>query len=193
MTKRKKNDPVKQAEETVAKQSGLEEAQLRIRELEEAVAKKEEELKESNDKQLRVLAEFDNYRKRVNRERQDIARYGCENLIKNLIPILDNFQRAMEAAGENQDFQNFITGIKMIQGSLFAALQKEGLQPIRALKEKFDPHLHDVMMQVETDDEAEGTVVEEMLTGYKLHDKVIRHSMVKVSKKKVKEPREEKK
>ena len=160
----------------------LTECEEKITMLENELAKKNEEAKENYDKFLRNLAEFDNYRKRVNKERAEIYRYGCENLIKNMLPMLDNFERAMAATQEIQDFKNFVTGIKMIQSNLADILEKEGLKPISAVGLQFDPHLHDAVMQVETTEASDGTVTEEVLKGYMLNERVLRHSMVKVAK-----------
>ena len=150
--------------------------------LEKELAGKSEEAKENYDKFLRNMADFDNFRKRMNKEKSDIHRYGSENLIKSMLPALDNFERALSAAKVNRDFDAFIAGIEMIYANLLSTLEKEGLNPIGAEGEPFDPYLHEGVMHVESENAAEGTVLEELQRGYRLHDRVIRHSMVKVAK-----------
>ncbi|SHK79352.1 nucleotide exchange factor GrpE [Desulforamulus aeronauticus] len=129
---------------------------------------------------LRLQADYENLRRRTRQEREELLKYGSEQLIKNLLPVMDNFARALNSAGDGGE--KFINGVEMIQRQLNDVLSNEGLAPIPALEEPFDPNLHDAVMQVEDSDQPENTVVEELLTGYYLKGKVIRHSMVKVAK-----------
>lgn len=129
----------------------------------------------------RLQAEFDNYRKRTQKEKEDLAKYATERVVKAMLPILDNFERAMAASETKQDFNNFAQGVRMILRQMQDVLTKEGLTPIEAVGQPFDPNLHDAVLRVESDEHPENTVVEEMQKGYYLKDKVLRPSMVKVS------------
>lgn len=131
---------------------------------------------------LRTQADFDNFRRRSRMEKEEFAKYASQKLIEALLPIVDNFERAVAASRENQDFESLAKGVEMTQRQLLQVLEAEGLAPIQAVGEPFNPELHQAIMQVEAEDGVEsGTVVEEVQKGYKLKDKVIRPSMVKVS------------
>ena len=129
----------------------------------------------------RLQAEFDNYRKRTQREKEDIIRYAAEQIIKAMLPVLDNFERAIAASQTNQDFGSFAQGVDMIFRQMFNILAKEGLTPIEAVGQPFDPNLHEAVLRTEAEGQPENTVVEEVQKGYRLKDKVLRPSMVKVS------------
>ncbi|HBV88131.1 nucleotide exchange factor GrpE [Desulfosporosinus sp.] len=130
---------------------------------------------------LRLQAEFDNYRKRTQKEKTEIIKHSTERLVAELLPVLDNFERAASSAQSNPDFNAFSQGVDMIYRQLQTALGKEGLKPIEAVGQPFDPNLHDAVLRVESDDHSENTVVEELQKGYYLKEKVLRPSMVKVS------------
>ncbi|MGI5901665.1 MAG: nucleotide exchange factor GrpE [Desulfitobacteriia bacterium] len=149
--------------------------QLRT-ELEEAKLK----AKEYYDHLQRLKAEFDNFRKRTAKEKGEIARYASENIILSLLPILDNFERALESAQNNQEFDSFCQGVEMIFRQLLKVLEEEGLKPIEAEGKPFDPNLHEAFIREESSEE-ENIVLEELQKGYFLKDKVIRPSRVKVS------------
>ncbi|AFQ45834.1 nucleotide exchange factor GrpE [Desulfosporosinus meridiei] len=136
---------------------------------------------EHKDHMLRLQAEFDNYRKRTQKEKTEIIKYASERLISELLPVLDNFERAASSAQVNPDFNAFSQGIDMIYRQLQTALNKEGLKAIEAAGQPFDPNLHDAVLRVESDEHPENTVVEELQKGYYLKEKVLRPSMVKVS------------
>lgn len=140
--------------------------------------------KELQDRLLRLAAEFDNYKKRTAREFENIIKNANENLILDLVNILNSFSRAVESPQNNQSLEGFKAGVELIHGQLKNLLSKEGLEEIKAKGEKFDPALHEAVMQLESDQE-EGTVLEEISKGYKLNGKVIRHSQVVVAKKKL--------
>lgn len=128
----------------------------------------------------RLKAEFDNFRRRTVKEKEEIAKYASERVIMSLLPVLDNFERALESAKSNQDFDAFSQGVEMIFRQLMKVLEEEGLKPIKAHGEQFDPNLHEAMFREESDEE-ENTILEELQKGYYLKDKVIRPSRVKVS------------
>lgn len=157
--------------------------------LEEKVFTLEAELKQSKvqaeeyySQLQRLQAEFDNYRKRTQKEKEETVKYAAERVIVALLPILDNFERAVNSAKANQDFNAFSQGVEMILKQMQTALAKEGLTAIEAVGQPFDPNLHDAVLQVDSEDHPENTVVEELQKGYYLKEKVLRPSMVKVSR-----------
>ncbi|KLU65998.1 MULTISPECIES: nucleotide exchange factor GrpE [Desulfosporosinus] len=133
------------------------------------------------DRFLRLQAEFDNYRRRTQKEKTEIVKYASEQLVSELLPVLDNFERATSSAQNNPDITAFSQGVDMILRQLQTALSKVGLKPMEAVGQPFDPNLHDAVMRVESEDHPENTVVEELQKGYFLKEKVLRPSMVKVS------------
>ncbi len=142
----------------------------------------EERLREKEDRYLRLAAEFDNYKKRTARQFENMTISSVERVITPLLEVVDNFQRALESAGQNSDYESLKKGMELIYQQLQAILKKEGVEEIEAVGKPFDPNLHDAMMQVESDQYDEGIVVQEMMKGYKIRDRVIRHSRVVVSK-----------
>jgi len=128
----------------------------------------------------RLKAEFDNFRKRTVKEKEEISKYASERIISSLLPVLDNFERALESAKKNKDFDSFSQGVEMIFRQFMKILEEEGLRPIEAVGKPFDPNLHEAMFREESDQE-ENIILEELQKGYYLKDKVIRPSRVKVS------------
>ena len=137
---------------------------------------------ELNEKYLRLFAEYDNYRKRTAREIGEIIQRGAEKLISELLPILDNLDRATEHRNDKTTFEEYVKGIALIEDQFRAILGQSGLVAIDAVGKPFDPNLHDAMMQIESEDHESGSVVSEIEKGYLLAGKVIRHSKVVVSK-----------
>jgi molecular chaperone GrpE len=157
-------------------QEGAELVEIPSVELEQLKAEKDEYY----DRILRLTAEFDNYKKRTRREFDGFRRYAAENVIQEILPVLDNFERALDSVPESAD-DGFREGIEIIHRQLHEALGKAGLSPMEAVGQEFDPNLHDAVMPVQSDEHQEGTVVEEFQRGYTLFDKVIRHAKVSVS------------
>lgn len=132
------------------------------------------------DRLARLQAEFENARKRAAKEQQDFREYALADTIKALLPILDSFERALQASpAERSEFRS---GVELIYKQLLDALQKLGLRPIPAKGEPFDPHLHQAIEMVETTDAKDHEVLEELQRGYKLKDRLLRPSMVKVAR-----------
>ncbi|MBW2980366.1 nucleotide exchange factor GrpE [Candidatus Woesearchaeota archaeon] len=148
--------------------------------LEKSETSQKEKIKELTETLQRLQAEFENYKKRVDKEKAEFVKYSKHELIAKLLPILDSFKLAIKNGKNNPDF---FKGIELIFSQFYSALEAEGLRPIEALGKKFDPYKHEVLMQ-ETSDKEEDIVLEELQKGYMLNDKVLRHSKVKVSKKK---------
>jgi len=129
----------------------------------------------------RLQADFDNYRKRTQKEKIELIKYASERLVGELLPVLDNFERAVIAAKANPDFTSFSQGVEMILRQMQTALSKEGLKAMEAVGQPFDPNLHEAVLRVESEEHPENTVVEEIQKGYYLKEKVLRPCMVKVS------------
>lgn len=141
---------------------------------------KTEEAEQHYNRVLRLQADYENLRRRTRQEREELIKFGSEQLINGLLPVLDNFERAVASAGDGGE--KFVSGVEMIFRQLNEVLAGEGLAAIPAQGEQFDPNIHDAMLQVEDTGEPENTVVEELRKGYYLKGKVIRPSLVKVAK-----------
>lgn len=136
------------------------------------------------DRLLRLQADFDNTRKRLDREKQDFVKFANEGLILELLNVLDDLERTVGLAQtQHQDLSAFLKGVEMILAHLYEMLKEYGVKPIEAEGKIFDPHLHEALMQIEDKNLPEHTVVEELQKGYLLNDRVIRTAKVKVSKK----------
>ncbi|WP_292469145.1 nucleotide exchange factor GrpE [Methanolobus sp.] len=142
-----------------------------------------DEAVELRDKLLRLTAEFDNFRKRSSREKEEYRKFAVEQIIIELLEVYDNFERALESARQTDDISSVITGVEMVFKQFTGILEKEGLQKIECEGTEFDPFLHEAMMHVEHPEHDENTVVDVCKPGYYLHTKVIRPAMVTVSKK----------
>lgn len=139
------------------------------------------EVLEHQQRTLRVQADFDNFRRRTQKEKEDLGKYASSKLITELLPVIDNFERALQASEENPEFESFSKGVNMIFRQLESVLATEGLTAMKSVGEPFNPEYHQAIMQVESDEYEEGIVVEEVQKGYMLKDKVLRPAMVKVS------------
>lgn len=142
----------------------------------------EEELSELREKYLRLYAEFENYRKRVQKEKEELIKYGNEALLYELLNVLDNLEMALKHSGENVS-EGLVKGVEMTLREFQRITEKFGLTPIDAVGRPFDPSLHHAMSQVERDDVEDKTIVQEFRKGYMYGDKVLRASLVAVSKK----------
>ena len=147
----------------------------------------QEEVRTLKEDKIRVLAEMENLRKRFDREKIDSIKYGSVNFARDILSPGDNLERALSAINQEEDhpqsIKNLIEGLKMVQKEFSSALEKNGISKINSMNEKFDPNLHQAMMEVERDDLDEGIVVQEIQTGYMMHDRLLRPAMVGVSKK----------
>ena len=156
-----------------------------IKETEEDILK--EEIKTLKEEKIRVLAEMENLRKRFEREKIDSIKYGSVNFARDILSPGDNLERALSAINEEeehpQSIKNLIEGLLMVKKELSTALEKNGIEKIDTLNKKFDPNLHQAMMEIENNDLDEGVVVQEIQTGYMMHDRLLRPAMVGVSKK----------
>jgi molecular chaperone GrpE len=164
-------------DEIVQEKPVEEEAEEELDELQRAEARAAEYL----DQLQRTQAEFANYKKRLEREREEFISLANAALISKLLPVLDDFERALETVPDNLQNLTWVEGIQLIERRLHAILEQEGLSEIEAVGEQFDPELHHAVVREETTEQDENTVVGEMQKGYRLHDKVLRPSMVRVA------------
>jgi len=142
-----------------------------------------QQAQENYDRLLRASAEFDNYKKRTAREMQDVIKYANEKIFKELLTVVDNLERAIEAAGvDRKDEDPLVKGIHLTLGEILKILERHKVKPVKALGEPFDPAYHQAMMQEEVADQPPNTVVREMQKGYVIHDRLLRPAMVVVSK-----------
>ena len=149
--------------------------------LEAELAEAKAKSAEYYDQLLRLQADFDNYRKRTQKEKTELVKYASEQLVGELLPVLDNFERATSSA-QTSDMAAFAQGVEMILRQLQTTLSKVGLKAMESVGQPFDPNLHEAVLRIDSDEHPENTVVEELQKGYFLKEKVLRPSMVKVSK-----------
>jgi molecular chaperone GrpE len=142
----------------------------------------EKKVAEEHDQFLRTLADLNNFRRRTREEMDQARRFGVEDFVSRLLPVMDNFERAIKAAEEIKDFDALHGGVILILRQLKDVLEKEGVKPIETEGQQFDPNLHEAVMRMDTDEYPDSSIVEEFQRGYTLGDKVIRPSMVKVAK-----------
>lgn len=132
---------------------------------------------------LRAAADLENTRKRLQREHEERSRYAAEATLRQLLPIVDSLSQALVAVDKQADPQAVVKGVHLIYRQLLGLLEQSGVKRIATIGERFDPHLHEAIAQVESEDHAaDGTIVEEVQAGYTMHDKVLRPAMVKVAK-----------
>jgi len=147
----------------------------------EQITELKKQIDEIQGRLFRTLADFDNYKKRAVKEKEEIAKYASAQLVELLLTSLDNFERALLASNETKNFESLVDGVQMVYRQIEEVLNKEGLEPIEAIGQPFNPEVHQAVMQVETEEYASGIVVEELQKGYKYKGKVLRPSMVKVN------------
>lgn len=152
----------------------------RISQLEESLAAKEAECRENWDRFVRERADLENYRKRVNREKEELLNYGTKSLMEEILPVVDNLERALSHASEN-GLSGLVEGVQMTHGMLIAALKKFGVSPLEAAGTAFDPSFHQAMTQIPTDEHPPNTVVEVFQKGYLLKERLLRPAMVSVA------------
>lgn len=148
---------------------------------EDETSKLKTELEEVNNRYLRTLAEFDNYRKRQAQEREGLLKYGASETLKKLLPVLDNIERARKSFETAEDKDMVIAGFEVIAKNLLDVLTKCGLEKIEAVDKEFDPNFHEAVSQTPTDEKPENTIVSELQAGYKMGDIVLRPTYVTVA------------
>lgn len=142
---------------------------------------KDEKIDELNDKLKRSMAEFENYRKRTDKEKSAMYEIGAKDVIEKILPIVDNFERGLNSIPEDAKGSAFADGMEKIYKQFVKTLDDMGVKPIEAVGKPFDPNFHNAVMHVEDEEAGESEIVEEFQKGYMYHDTVLRHSMVKVA------------
>lgn len=152
---------------------------------------KEKEAGENYDKYVRAVAELENYRKRAAREKADSIKYGNENIIKDILPLVDSMDRALQHADSYGYSDSFKKGLKLLQDQLLGCLGKHGVQQVECVDKTFDPNIHEAVYQVDSEAHEDNKVVEELEKGYRLHERLLRPAKVSISKRAKKEESEE--
>ena len=142
---------------------------------------KDEKIEELTDKLLRQMAEFDNFRKRTDKEKSAMYEIGAKDIIEKLLPVVDNFERGFTTVAEEDKEDAFVTGMEMVYKQLMTMLETAGVKPIEAVGQEFNPDLHNAVMHVEDETVGDNIIVEEFQKGYTYRDSVVRYSMVKVA------------
>jgi molecular chaperone GrpE len=174
-------EEVTEDNEEVVELSNNEEVETTEDDEQDEVEQLKEQIDEEKNKYLRLLADYDNFRRRATLDKEALQKYQSQNVITNLIPVLDNFSRAIAVEAKSDEARTMMEGMDMIYRSLVDALKSEGLVEIEALDQEFDPNYHQAIMTGNEEDKPSGVVLEEMQKGYILKDRVLRPSMVKVN------------
>lgn len=161
------------------KKDGISDLEGKLQEIQE----KEKEAIDYYDRYLRLSAEMENFKKRAEREKGETYKFANENLLKDLLPILDNLERAMEHGQEAENSKALLEGVEMIHKGFLTVLEKYGVTRVEALGEEFDPNQHEAVMVQEDAGRAPGLVIAQLQKGYRLHNRLVRPAMVVVSKK----------
>ena len=177
--KEKKTDLQKKNNKTLKKKTIQTELKQKIKNLNLDIESIKSESEKYKEKNIRLLAEFDNYRRRSVTERQNLSKYSAEEFVKDLLPILDDFDRTLDNLKEDNPL---LEGVQMIKAKLIKILEDHGIEPFISIGKEFDPNLHEALMNQETVEEKEGIILNEFEKGYKYHDKILRHAKVVVSK-----------
>ena len=142
--------------------------------------KKDEQIEELNDRLKRQMAEFENFRKRSEKEKSQMFDMGAKTIVEKILPVIDNFERGLAAVPDDKKDDPFITGMDKVYKQMLTELDAAGVKPIECVGQEFDPDFHNTVMQVENDELESGTVAQELQKGYMYKDSVVRHSMVSV-------------
>ena len=142
---------------------------------------KEDMIKELTDRLTRQMAEFDNFRKRTEREKSQMYEIGAKDIIEKILPVIDNFERGLAAVPEESKEDPFVEGMEKIYKQIMTTLEGVGVKPIEAVGQEFNPDFHNAVMHAEDEEAGENIITEEFQKGYMYHDSVVRHSMVKVA------------
>ena len=143
--------------------------------------KKDEKIEELTDRLTRQMAEFDNFRKRTEKEKSQMYEVGAKDIIEKILPVIDNFERGLAAVPEESKEDPFVEGMEKIYKQIMTTLEGVGVKPIEAVGQEFNPDFHNAVMHVEDEEAGENIITEEFQKGYMYHDSVVRHSMVKVA------------
>ena len=169
------------SEEETLEDESLEETEKSEKKLFGKKNKKDEKIEELTDRLTRQMAEFDNFRKRTDKEKKQMYEIGAKDIIDKILPVVDNFERGLAAVSEEDKSHPFMEGMDKIYKQLMTTLDEAGVKPIEAVGQEFNPDFHNAVMHVEDEEVGENIVVEEFQKGYTYRDSVVRHSMVKVA------------
>ena len=147
----------------------------------EEIQQLKQDVQENEEKYLRLYAEFENYKRRIQKENQTMKAYKAQDVLNDILPTIDNIERALQIEGENEQFQSLKKGVEMIHESLINALKETGLELIETEGHQFDPNVHQAVVQDDNPDFESGEITQELQKGYKLKERVLRPSMVKVN------------
>ena len=187
MATEERNENLEEVEETVENTETTETKEEVVEEktaeelLQEKVDKLEEELKQSEDKYLRLYAEFENFKRRKNKEIETNNVYKSQKVITEILPSLDNLERALQVESDNEEIKSLLKGVEMVYEGLLNVLKSEGVELIETENAHFDPNYHHAVMQDEDSEKESGAILDTFQKGYKLKDRVIRPAMVKVN------------
>ena len=173
----KHNIPEDELEEQEVEQEVVQEASISNDDYQKLM----QEHEETQERLLRVQAEYDNFRKRTQREKEASLKYKSQDVIEEILPVMDNFERALQVEAHDEASKNIIQGIEMIYRQLHTVLENQGVTEIKTVGEAFDPNLHQAIAQVDEEGFESGQVTETLQKGYQLKDRVIRPAMVKVN------------
>lgn len=175
-------EPAEEAEETTETEEGSDEGSTKKKEgfFKKKKDKKDEQIEELTDRVKRQMAEFDNFRKRSEKEKSQMFDMGAKNVIEKILPIIDNFERGFTMVEESDKEDAFVVGMDKIYKQLLTELDAIGVKPIDCIGQEFNPDFHNAVMQVESEEYESGIVAQELLKGYTYKDTVVRHSMVAV-------------
>lgn len=174
----------KETEETEAKTEESEEDKKSEKKLfgkKNKKDKKDEKIEELTDRLARQMAEFDNFRKRTDKEKSQMYEVGAKDIIEKILPVVDNFERGLDAVKEEEKDDPFVQGMEKVYKHLMTTLEEIEVKPIEAVGKEFDPNFHNAVMHVEDENFGENIVAEEFQKGYTYRDSIVRHSMVKVA------------
>jgi len=167
--------------ETEALAPSIDELQAAVDQLTTQLQEERAKAEEEHDRYLRALADFSNYRRRHQEEYAHAVQFASQELILKILPAIDNFERALQAAEQQHSYESLVEGVRLTLRQLKDVLEREGVQPIEAIGQQFDPMMHEAVQRIETDDYPENTVVDEVQTGYTYREHVIRPSKVVVA------------
>ncbi len=143
--------------------------------------KKDQKIEELNDRIMRLMAEYDNYRKRTDKEKSSMFEMGAKSIVEKIIPVIDNFERGFATVSDSDKDDPFVKGMDKVYSQFVTTLEEAGVKPIEAVGQEFDPDIHNAVMHVEDDSLGDNIVAEELQKGYMYKDSVVRYSMVKVA------------
>lgn len=174
-------ETVEEAEEAAAEEPEAGKEKGSFFKKKEKKDKKDEKIEELIDRVRRQMAEFDNFRKRTEKEKTQMFETGAKSIVEKILPVVDNFERGLAAVTEEEKGTPFVEGMEKIYKQMMTVLEEAGVKPIEAVGQEFDPNLHNAVMHIEDEEFGENIIAEEFQKGYTYRDSVVRHSMVKVA------------